>query len=589
MAASPIILGINSVYHESSACLLKGAHVLAFGEQERFNRVKKGKRARVDNADELPIEAIRHCLDQAGVHWGQIDRVAVSFDPSLRRAHPDEAVTHADWGSAAGEEIFLRKVRHLPSRLSELAGMDLRNRWSWVPHERAHAASAYFASPFDEAAVLSVDGIGESSTTLLAHGCGTELRDLDTLYYPNSVGFLWEKVCKFLGFSEYDAGKLMALAAFADPSDLAGPLAELVFRSDWSFEVALDDLRFRVDDYGPLERRFGKRRMPGDTVSPRDAALAAALQQTTEEILFGLVDRLRKKTGSNNLCLAGGVMMNCVALGRLLGRGPFEEVFVQPIAHDSGTALGAAFAALYAETECSDRWVMRSPYLGADNSSQTIEHALLASGLPFVRTTNAARTAAHAIANGKIIGWFQGASEAGPRALGNRSILADPRRAASKELINLKVKHREYFRPFAPSVLSEHAASWFEIPRDSPSLRFMSFAFPVREDKRSEVPAIVHVDGTARPQVVDEPLNPTYHELIREFHALTGVPLVLNTSFNTDDEPIVNSPADAVRTLLRTDLDLLFMGDFVVENPRRARGGYEEAPSTSTAALADMA
>lgn len=571
----PTILGINAVYHETAACLIRGASVVAFAEEERFNRIKKGKPARVDNADELPTEAIEYCLKCADIEWNQIDYIAVGFDPALRSPPMNERTTPGGWGSTEGEAEFTRHLLRLPARVSELARLNIEDRWRWVPHEQAHAASAYYASPFTESAVLTIDGIGESSTAMLAHGRGRELHPLGVVSYPNSLGFLWEKICKFLGFGDYDAGKLMALASFGSPSDFAEPFSELVRWSKGSFEVDLDVLRFRVDEYEPLEKLFGSRRMATDNVGAREAALAAALQQATERTLFSFAQRLREETGSSNLCVSGGVMMNCVGLGRLLADGEFDGVFVQPVAHDAGTAIGAALATLYAETDCPNRWVMQSPYLGPAYSEDTILQAAAAPSLSYRRSSDVATEAAQAIADGKIIGWFQGSSEAGPRALGNRSILADPRRAASKELINLKVKHREFFRPFAPAVLSEHARQWFAIPRESISLRFMSFALPVRPEKQQLVPAIVHVDGSARPQVVEHTINPEFHRLISAFHERTGIPMVINTSFNTDDEPIVCSPSDAVNTLLRTDLDILFMGDLVIENPRLAKKGRE--------------
>ena len=533
--------------------------------------------------------SFHYCLQHAAVSWSAIDFISIGFDPALRKPPMKERTTAGGWGSAEGEAIFSQGLASLPSRVSEVAGFDVADRWRWVPHERAHAASAYFASPFDESAVLTIDGIGESSTAMLGHGAGRELRVLELVDYPNSLGFLWEKICKFLGYGEYDAGKLMALASFGSPEVFAEPFGDLVARSQGEFHVDLDEIRFRIDDYEPLERRFGPRRGPGEHVGPREAAVAAALQKATEDILSGFAQRLHRETGSKNLCVSGGVMMNCVGLGRLLADGPFEGLFVQPVAHDAGTAIGAALSTLYEETSCSDRWVMESPYLGPAYAEDAMRQAATSAGVAYRRAANVAAEAAEAIAEGKIIGWFQGASEAGPRALGNRSILADPRRPGTKELINLKVKHREFFRPFAPAVLSEEAREWFEIPRDSLSLRFMSFALPVRTEKRHLVPAIVHVDGSARPQLVDSKLNPMFHELLSQFHAVTGVPLVVNTSFNTDDEPIVCSPADAVNTLLRTDLDLLFLGNFVIENPRLAANGEDIRSRSARRTLADVA
>ena len=565
MTKPPTILGLNTVYHESSACLLRGCRPAAFAEQERFNRIKHAKPARIDNADEIPIEAIEYCLQQAGVRWDQLDHVAVSFDPELRSILPDEPTAAGGWGSPEGEALFLERIRTLPDRLSEHAGQDLTGRWHWVPHERAHAASAFYASPFTEAAVLA-----ESSTALIAHGSALGIDELETVQYPHSLGFLWEKLSKFLGFGEYDAGKVMALAAFGPAGEYADHFKNLVACRNGSFEVSLDQLLFRAERYEPLELLFGPRRPADGILGAREVGVAAALQTATEEVLFNLSRRAQRETGSRNLCLAGGVMMNCVALGRLLAQGPFKEIFVQPVAHDGGTALGAALEVYHASNEGTDRWIMHDPFLGPRFTEAEMEGALRDARLSFYRSPNVEREAAESIAAGRIVGWFQGAAEAGPRALGNRSILADPRNPATKDLINLKAKHREFFRPFAPAVMAEQAPDWFEIPRDSPSLRFMSFALPVRPDKQSLVPAIVHVDGTGRLQVVDRTLNAPFHRLISEFHRLTGVPLVINTSFNTYDEPMVLSPSDAVKTFLRTDLDLLFLGDFVVNRPGHA-------------------
>ena len=336
-------------------------------------------------------------------------------------------------------------------------------------------------------------------------------------------------------------------------------------RDDDGFHVDLDALRFRSEDYAPLERLFGKARKGGDPLDYRYAQVAASLQELTEEIIFGFACHLKEITGSANLCLAGGVALNCVAMGRLLNEGPFDGVFVQPLAHDGGTALGAALWVSNTHGNDTSRFVMRDPYIGsACFSDADIDAALAAAGVTGhvqSRRTDGRQPGCA----GQDRGLVPGRGRSGASRLGNRSIVADPRDCGTKDLINIKVKHREYFRPFAPAVLAEEAADWFEFRQPSLSTDFMSFAVPVRPSKRAVVPAIVHVDGSARMQTVHRDINPLYHELISEFRALTGVPLVINTSFNTFDEPIVYRPEDAIRPYLRTGMDALIIGSRLVQ------------------------
>lgn len=517
----------------------------------------------------MAVRAALTPAPRAGITADEIDHVACSFDPSLRRPAPQEPQTPGSWGHPDGERLLAEKLAGIPDAVSKVLGQDVHARWCWVPHEIAHAASAYFASPFEDAAVLSIDGIGEASTALLAHGKGRTLTAIDTIAYPHSLGFVWEKMAKFTGLDDYSAPKLMALAAFAGPERYRADFAELVTQlPEGGFRVDADAFRFRVEDYGPLEERFGPQRAPGPGApfAYRYAEVAASLQEMTEHTLLRLAERLRSATGSANLCLAGGVALNCVSMGRLLNEGPFDGVFVQPLAHDGGTALGAALWVANERGEVTERFVLENPYIGSLPSTDAeVEAAVAAAPVVATRLESAPDRAAELVAQGLVVGWFQGAAEVGPRALGNRSILGDPRTPAIKDLINVRVKHREYFRPFAPAVLEEEADQWFDFRRTSLSTRFMSFALSVREEKRARVPAIVHVDGTARMQTVSSEVNPRFHALISAFRERTGVPLVLNTSFNTYDEPIVYTPEDAIRTFLRTGMDALVLHDYLIE------------------------
>ena len=561
------VLGINSAYHESAACLLRDGVLVAFAEEERFNRRKHGKLARVDNPDELPRQAIQFCLRQAGINLGSVESIGYSFDPPLhlRNAGLGEPVGSIDWGSRDGEELFQARLRAIPEAIAEMAGAQVSDRFHWIEHHLCHAASAFLVSPFEEAAVLAVDGIGEFGTAWLGHGHGVQLRKLGELEYPHSLGFLWEKLAEFLGFGPYDACKVMALAAYGDPRTFAPAFHKLVSSAGQAeVRLAADILRFRTENFGPLESLLGPRRPPGEALTARHFDIAAALQHATDDALLALASALRRQTGSSRLCLAGGVALNCLSNRALHQSGLFEELYIQPAAHDAGTALGAA-AWLWCRQLAGDRrFVLEHPYLGPEYSEAEIIAALQRSGLRYRRSSAPAAEAATLIAGGAVTGWFQGRMELGPRALGNRSLLADPRRPEMRAVLNAKVKHRESFQPFAPAVLAERAADWFRIPGRSRASDFMLLACEARPERAALIPAVVHADGTSRIQTVRAETNPLFYRLIAEFERQTGVPLVLNTSFN-DSEPIVCSPRDALRTFCHTRIDALLLGDFVVE------------------------
>ncbi len=567
------VLGINSLFHESAACLLKDGFIVAAAEEERFTRTKHAKKPRADNPNALPLRAMQYCLEEAGIDIRDLDHVAYSSDPGRR------AVPWGGWTYDANPE-FTRHIRLVPDEFS-IMGFD--GRFTWVDHHTAHAASAFYPSPFEQAAVLTIDGIGDCNTTAGFHGLGTELRCVQEVPPPNSLGFLWELVSMFLGFDIYDATKIMGLAAYGDPDRYARHFGQLV----WSlpgggFAVNSDLLRFWLLDYltpsgyfGGLETLFGlKRRTSGEQLTQDHRDIAAALQHVADGVVLHLARDLYRRTRSASLCLAGGVALNCVTNRLVLEEGPFSALFVQPAAHDAGTAIGAALHVWHHQLRHDRCRCMAGPYLGPGFSTVQIERELQDRGLKYARSDDIEAQVADLLSQGHLVGYFQGRMEIGPRALGNRSLLADPRDPNMRQILNDRIKHRESFRPFAPSVLYEEAPRWFEIGKATPAYEYMLMACPVRKEIQARIPAVVHVDGTSRIQAVRSESNPRYHRLISEFYQRTGVPVVLNTSFN-DTEPIVCTPEDAVRTFLRSEIDFLAIGDFLVslEENRGVRTG----------------
>ncbi len=560
------VLGLNSVYHESSAAVIVDGRVVAAVEEERFNRRKHGKSARVDNPDELPLASIKYCLESAGLNPGDVDAVGYSFDPAKRRKefHLDPLSEAGDWGSAGGEARFLAALDNVPMRLSESLGEELADRFRWVSHHMAHAASAFYPSEVGDAAVLVVDGIGEAGTGLLAAGEGTTLRALEELQYPHSIGFVWEKFSKYLGFSEYDACKVMGLAGYGNAVRFLPAFRDLVDSDGEGFQVRADRLEFRVDGFDHLEACLGARRVPGAAIEQRHADIAATLQHWNDQVMLMLAAKAFDLHPADTLCLAGGVALNCTTNSLINRKGPFSQIYIPPVPHDAGTAIGAA---LYiAATDMGGRpngSVMPQAFTGPSYIESDIAAALARHHLPSRKCGDIAAEAAKLLAAGKTVAWFQGRMEFGPRALGNRSLLADPRDPQMRNRLNASVKHRESFRPFAASILAEDSQAWFDLGPQSAGHEYMLFACPIRADLASHVPAVMHIDGTSRIQVVTAQGNPRYHALISHFQQLSGVPLVLNTSFN-DSEPIVCSPDDAIATYTRSTIDALAIGDHLV-------------------------
>lgn len=569
------VLGINAVYHDPAACLVKDGQVIAAAEEERFTHIKHGKRPIPFSTYELPFAAIDYCLREAGITLVDVDHVAYSYDPFLLLGqHRDAATitlplepsahpTPSQWESA-WDPLFLASIVNAPRHLAGGAPHHLQARfrgaradgpchWHFVEHHIAHAASAFHASPFTHAAVLTLDGRGEKATTSYSMGDGNQLRWLGQVNFPHSLGLLYEQVTGYLGFQpSSDEYKVMALASFGKPR----------YRSIFREAVQVgQNGQYTIQPLN-LEEHFGPARLKGGPLEQRHYDIAHSLQIVLEETALQLVDWLYETTHAENLCLAGGVALNCVMNARIRDRGPFKHMWVQPAAGDAGTALGAALWIDALERDTNERrYCMDHAFLGPSYSDDEIEQFLRWSKLPYRRLTNIAEEVADILAQDKVIGWFQHRLEFGPRALGARSILASPISPTMQARLN-EIKDREDFRPVAPVVLEEEASNWFAKAHVSP---FMLFIYDVLPDKADSIPAVRHVDGTARIQTINRQQHPLYYDLIKAFQARTGVPVLVNTSFNTRGEPIVCTPRDAVECFWTSPLDALAIGSFLLE------------------------
>jgi carbamoyltransferase len=577
------ILGINAYHGNASAAIVCEGRLIAAVEEERFNRVKY--------AAGFPAQAIRYCLKEAGLTLAEIDHVAVPRDPYARLA--TKLFYAARMPSFARERArVLAKFTGNPEALAQVFEADpkkLKAKFHRVEHHQAHLASSFFVSPFERAALLSADGLGDFASTMWGTGSGSRMNIDGAVAFPHSLGLFYSGVTQYLGFPKFgDEYKVMGLAAYGEPEQMEA------FREIVRFDAHSNGNGFRLGlDYfthhrtGPemswaeadktptlgrmfseeMPKRLGAARAPEEALEQRHHNLAASLQARLEEVYLGMLKKLAERTGLKAVCLAGGVAFNCVANGKIFDATPFEKVYVHPAAGDAGLAVGAAFYVWHQKLSKPRSFVMEHAYWGPGYSLEEIRKAIDSNGIAQkgFRVTELAeqelaRGTAAIIADGKILGWFQGRCEWGPRALGNRSIVADPRRPEMKEILNRRIKHRESFRPFAPSILSEVTGEYFEKSHPSP---FMTLAYPVRTEKRGTIPAPTHVDGTGRLQTVTREANPRYHALLSAFRDLTGVPVVLNTSFN-DNEPIVCRPEEAIDCFLRTQMDALVLGDFLI-------------------------
>jgi carbamoyltransferase len=572
------ILGLNAFHGDAAAALVVDGELAAAAEEERFNRIK--------HCAGFPERAAAWCLEEAGLSPSELDHVAIGRNPRAnlgRKLLPALRSLLQGPGFVKARIENAQTVRDVPAHLSAAVGEGAsRARFHRVEHHQAHAASAFFVSPFDEAAILTLDGFGDFASTLLAAGRGNRFEVLDRVLFPHSLGILYTAVTQWLGFTKYgDEGKVMGLAPYGDPRPYEAAMRDLVHLNGDLFELQLEyfthhreGVDMTWDEGAPtigriysdrLVEAFGPAREPGGELSSHHEDVAAALQVVLEEAYLHLVRQAWERTRSPNLCLAGGVALNAVANGRVLLETPFEELYVQPAAGDSGIAVGAAYFVWNQVLGEPRSFVMNHAYTGPAYGDDECAGALAAAGFPSRRLDDDELFpfVAGRIADGDVVGWFQGRMEFGPRALGNRSILVDPRRHDMKDILNARIKHREPFRPFAPSILAEATGEWYEQDHSSP---FMILVYKTRADKRELVPAVNHVDDTGRLQTVERDVSPRYYRLIEEFQRQTGVPIVLNTSFN-ENEPIVMTPEQALDTFAKTKMDLLVLGNHVVTRP----------------------
>ena len=578
------ILGINAYHGNASAALICDGKLVAAVEEERFNRVKY--------AAGFPAAAIRYCLKEAGITLADLDHVAVPRNPYARLG--TKLLYALRMPSFARERVrVISKFTGIPAALAWALDSDphkVTAKFHRIEHHQAHLASAYFVSPFENAALLSADGLGDFASSMWGLGAGNRMRIDGSIAFPHSLGLYYSAVTQYLGFLKFgDEYKVMGLAAYGQPAYLDAFREILRFNSnggDFAFKLGLDyfthhktgpEMSWAESDKTPaLGKMFSEAmprllkapaRLPEAPLEQRHRDMASSLQARLEEVYLGMLKNLAATTGAKAICLAGGVAFNCIANGKIFDATPFETVYVHPAAGDAGLAVGAGYFVWHQLLGQPRSFVMDHAYWGPAYSASEIKAAIRAN--PVSQDGHAvaeladeelfARTAA-IIAEGKILGWYQGRAEWGPRALGNRSIVADPRRLEMKEILNRRIKHREIFRPFAPSILAEKTGEWFEKSHPSP---FMNLAYSVRPEKRDKIPAPTHVDGTGRLQTVAQQANPRYYALIREFERQTGVPVVLNTSFN-DNEPIVCRPQEALDCYLRTQMDALVLGNFLI-------------------------
>lgn len=571
------ILGINAFHGDSSAALLQNGKLIAAVEEERFTRIKHWAG--------FPTESIRFCLSQASLRPEDIDYVTVSFDPKANIGQKIKYVllNRPSIASVASRLKRQKKSLDLKELLANSLGCSpkvLRANFNFIGHHQSHIGSSFLVSPFDSAAILTLDGMGDFSSCVMTQGSGNKINidQMHNIYYPHSLGFLYNALTIYLGFPNYgDEYKVMGLAPYGEP-EFIDEFRKMIFLSQDGFRLNLDyfthhkkGIKMAWDGGLPtveafhshyLEKRFGPAIKKGEKIGKREENIAASLQKLTEEVIFHLLNILYKKYPNKNLCFAGGVAMNSVANGKIHKETPFEKIFVPVGAADNGTSFGSAFYLWNQILGNKRQFELKHAYWGSSFDlnecrmaceEAKVNYQILSEEQLLDKVTDQ-------MISGKVIGWFQGKMELGARALGNRSLIADPRRQDMRDIINLKIKFREKFRPFAPSILKEYVSEYFEENIESP---FMEKVIPIRKEKQGIIPAVTHVDGTGRLQTVDASTNPLYHQLITKFNEKTSVPLVLNTSLN-ENEPIVRTPKEAISCFSRTSMDCLVLDNCLI-------------------------
>jgi len=556
------ILGVSCFFHDSAACLLADGKVIAAAQEERFNRKK--------NSPDFPINAINFCLQSADITIDDIDYIGFYEKPFLKfsrtiisylKTYPFSLRSFIDT-----MPVWLDSRLTMPLTFKRELCFD--KEVLFIRHHLSHAASSFLVSPFEEAAIITADGVGEWATTSYGIGRGNEIKILKEIHFPNSLGLLYTAVTTYLGFkANEEEGTVMGLAAYGQPTYLDKFRGIIKFNPDASFEIDQSFFGFNrasIMYTNKFLKVFGKQRRPEEALEDRHRNIAASLQKLTEEAAVALARQVYHETKMEKLCLAGGLFLNCVANNKIIEETPFKEVFIQPASGDSGGALGVACYIYNSLLGNKRDFVMKDAYWGPEFSSSHIKKTLLRAGLNFKELDDAVlfKYIAEMIYNNKIIGWFQGRMEFGPRALGNRSIIANPCNPGMKDILNSKVKKRQPFRPFAPAVLEERAKEFFDLKNLSP---FMLLAPAVNKEKIALLSAITHVDGSARVQTVNKQVNTRLWNLIKEFENLTGIPMLINTSFNLKGEPMVCSPEDAIGCFKRSQMDCLVLGNYVVE------------------------
>ncbi len=571
--------GLNAYHADSSAAIFKDGKMIAATEEERFRRVKHWAG--------FPSMAVEFCLREAGITMKELDHIAIGRDP---KAKLDKKLLFllknpgGGWNAVLDRVKNAKKVSSIEEELVKVGAgaskQEIKQKIHQVEHHRSHLASAFFASPFEEAALLSIDGSGDFTTTMIGVGRGNKIEVLDSIDFPHSAGIFYTALTQLLGFPHYgDEYKVMGLAPYGKPQYVDKLKDVLQFTDDGLFRLNMKYFRSAksgIVSYGDnhipqvaplyseyMSEKLGAPRKKDEPLTQYHKDMAASVQRITEELIFHILTALQKRTGLQNVCVAGGVAQNSVANGKITRSTPFKNVYIPSAGHDAGISMGAAlyvYNQVLAQPRAAAVW---SAYTGSRFSNDEIEKYLKSRNIEYTRYPDEELfdKVADRLVSAGVVGWFNGRAEFGPRALGARSIIADPRRADAKDLLNAKIKRRESFRPFAPSILKEYVTEYFEVTDEVP---FMEKVFPIKIEKHSVIPAVTHADGTGRLQTVDKEVTPRYYQLIEAFRRKTGVPILLNTSFN-ENEPIVNSPQDALDCFLRTNMDMLVLENCVVE------------------------